>query len=85
MSNKEDQNEYLASLWRAHRKTVDLPKTADEAMQLSYEAKTMLHCFYDNSNDIGMTTYAGGLRLARLDVGSYENEARCLAKREVTQ
>tara|TARA_R110000823_G_scaffold948_1_gene3846 strand:+ start:146 stop:418 length:273 start_codon:yes stop_codon:yes gene_type:complete len=82
MSNKQAQNEYLASLWREHRKTVELPKTSDEAMQLSYEAKTMLHWFYDNSDDIGMTTYAGGLRLARLDVGSYEDEARYLAKRE---
>ena len=79
MSNKQDQNEYLASLWRAHRKTVDLPETYNEAMQLSYEAKTMLHWFYDNSNDLNTTTYAGGIRLARLDVGSYEDEARYLA------
>tara|TARA_R110000737_G_scaffold2516_1_gene6943 strand:+ start:1374 stop:1631 length:258 start_codon:yes stop_codon:yes gene_type:complete len=85
MSNKQDQNEYLASLWRAHRKTVDLPKTSDEAMQLSYEAKSVLHWLYANSNDICLTTYAGGLRLARLDVGSYEDEARYLAKKEVTQ
>ena len=86
--NKKDQNEHKARLWREKRKTIPCPETAGQAIQLSYEAGTMLDWFYANRSDLYVLTYALGLKLSRYDVGSWKSEARYLArkeKKEVTQ
>ena len=83
--NKADQNIFIDSLWRSHRKITDLPKTADEAKMLSYEARLMQDWFYANHNELATLTYARGLRLARMDEHSYKSEADYLTKKELEQ
>tara|TARA_R110000764_G_scaffold11637_1_gene34858 strand:+ start:3039 stop:3296 length:258 start_codon:yes stop_codon:yes gene_type:complete len=78
MSNKIDQNEFIDRLWRDKRKTTEYPVTLAEAMRLSYEANLMLDWFYANHSDLYMTTYARGLRLARMDMQDWKLEAEYL-------
>ena len=83
--SKQAQNEYLASLWREHRKTRSFPETAHEAAQMSCDSSLMGDWFHDNHADLYTLTYATGLRLTRIDESSYRQEAEYLTKKEVTQ
>jgi len=83
--NKARQNVFIDSLWREHRKTVDCPTTAHEAMQMSCDASLMEDWFYANRQGLDALTYARGLRLARMDERGYRADARYLTKKELEQ